>query len=91
MPPSRRASFGGQSRQPRKSSAWRSPLETTIGQLLSPSDQDDLLAGIVSQADVLSIFSPPDEEIRREVTDRVILQGLLMDPDRLQVTVQGAS
>jgi hypothetical protein len=40
---------------------------------------------------VLSIFSPPDEEIRREVTDRVILQGLLMDPDRLQVTVQGAS
>lgn len=65
--------------------------ETAIGQLLSPSDQDDLLAGIVSQADVLSIFSPPDEEIRREVTDRVILQGLLMDPDRLQVTVQGAS
>jgi hypothetical protein len=40
---------------------------------------------------VLSIFSPSDEEIRREVTDRVILQGLLMDPDRLQVTVQGAS
>jgi hypothetical protein len=65
--------------------------ETTIGQLLSPSDQDDLLAGIVSQADVLSIFSPPEEEIRREVTDRTILQGRLMDPDRLQVTVQGAS
>jgi len=65
--------------------------ETTIGQLLSPSDQDDLLAGIVSQADVPSIFSPPEQEIRREVTDRVILQGLLMDPDRLQVTVQGAS
>ena len=65
--------------------------ETTIGQLLSPSDQDDLLVGIVSQADVLSIFSRPDEEIRCEVTDRVILQGLLMDPNRLQVTVQGAS
>jgi hypothetical protein len=57
-------------------------------QLPSPSDQDGLLAGIVSQADVLSIVSPPDEEIRREVTDRVILQGLLMDPGRLQVTVQ---
>jgi hypothetical protein len=40
---------------------------------------------------VLSIFSRSDEEIRREVTDRVILQGLLMDPDRHQVTVQGAS
>jgi len=59
-----------------------------MGQLLSPSDQDDLLAGIVSQADVLSIFSPPDEEIRREMTDRVIPQCRLMDPDRLQVTVQ---
>jgi BON domain len=46
------------------------------------------MVGIVSQADVLSIFSPPDEEIRREMTDRVILQGLLMDPDRLQVTAQ---
>lgn len=57
-----------------------------MGQLLSPSDQDDPLAGIVSQADMLSIFSPPDEEVRREVTDRVIPQGLLIDPDRLQVT-----
>ena len=59
-----------------------------MGQLLSPSDQDDPLAGIVSQADMLSIFSPPDEEVRREVTDRVIPQGLLIDPDRLQVTTQ---
>ena len=38
---------------------------------------------------MLSIFSRSDEEIRREVTDRVILQGLLMDPNRLQVTVKG--
>ena len=37
---------------------------------------------------MLSIFNRPDEEIRREVTDRVILQGLLMDPELLQVTVQ---
>jgi hypothetical protein len=63
-------------------------LETTIGQLLSPSDQHDPPVGIVSQADVLSIFSPSDEEIRREVTDRMIPQGLLMDPDRLQVTAR---
>jgi len=43
-------------------------------------DQAGHLVGIISQADVLSIFSRPDEEIRREVTDRVIPQGLLIDP-----------
>jgi hypothetical protein len=37
---------------------------------------------------VLTIFRRPDQEIRREVTDRVIRQGLLMDPELLQVTVQ---
>jgi len=46
-----------------------------MGQLLSPSNQEDPLAVIASQADVLSIFSRPDEEIRREVTDRVIPQA----------------
>lgn len=43
---------------------------------------------MVSQADVLSIFSRPDKEIRCEVADHVIPQGPLMDPERLQVTVQ---
>lgn len=46
-----------------------------MGQLLSTSDQDDLLAVIVGQAELLSIFSRPDEQIRREVTDRVIPQA----------------
>jgi len=50
-------------------------------------DEAGHLAGIVSQVDVLSIFSRPDEEIRREVTDRVIRQGFRMDPERLKVTV----
>ena len=30
------------------------------------------LAGIVSQADVLSVYSRPDEEIRQEITKNVI-------------------
>ena len=51
-------------------------------------DKAGHLVGIVSQVDVLSIFSRPDEEIRREVTDSVIGQGLRMDPERLKVTVQ---
>jgi CBS domain-containing protein len=45
------------------------------------------LVGIVSRADVLSVYSRPDEEIRREITGNVILNGSLADPDRFTVTV----
>ena len=45
------------------------------------------LAGIVSRADVLSVYSRPDEEIRREIVENVILNGLFADPDRFGVTV----
>ena len=45
------------------------------------------LVGIVSRADVLSVYSRPDEEIRREITENVILNGLFADPDRFGVTV----
>ncbi len=44
-------------------------------------DEAGRLIGIVSQVDVLSVFSRPDEEIRREVTDHVIRPGFLMDPE----------
>jgi CBS domain-containing protein len=43
-------------------------------------DEAGRTVGIVSQVDVLSIFSRPDEEIRREVTDHVIRPGFLVDP-----------
>ncbi len=45
------------------------------------------LAGIVSRADVLSVYGRPDEEIRREIVENVILNGLFADPDRFGVTV----
>jgi len=51
-------------------------------------DEAGHLVGIVSQVDVLSIFSRPDEEIRREVTDRVIRPGLQMHPERLRLSVR---
>ena len=51
-------------------------------------DKAGHLVGIVSQVDVLSIFSRPDEEIRREVTDRVTQPNFLMDPEGLKVTVE---
>lgn len=50
-------------------------------------DQAGHLVGIVSQVDVLGVFSRPDEEIRREVTDCLIGHGFPVDPERLQVTV----
>jgi CBS domain-containing protein len=46
------------------------------------------LIGIVSRADVLSVFARPDEEIRREATEEVIAESVLEDSWRLAVTVQ---
>jgi CBS domain-containing protein len=45
------------------------------------------LVGIVSRSDVLSVYSRPDEEIRAEIVENVILNGLFADPDRFTVTV----
>ncbi len=45
------------------------------------------LVGIVSRADVLSVYSRPDEEIRQEIEKNVILSEFLADPGRFWVTV----
>ena len=47
------------------------------------------LAGIVSRADVLSVYSRPDEEIRQEITKNVILNEFSADPDQFAVAVSG--
>jgi len=47
------------------------------------------LVGIVSRADVLSVYRRPDEEIRREILENVIMNGFFADPDRYEVTVSG--
>ena len=46
------------------------------------------LIGIVSRADVLSVYARPDDDIWREVTDQVILRSFLVDPARFDVAVQ---
>jgi CBS domain-containing protein len=51
-------------------------------------DRQGHLVGIVCRSDVLSVFSRPDADIRREVTQDVILDGFFTDPDRLTVTVK---
>jgi CBS-domain-containing membrane protein len=45
------------------------------------------LVGITSRSDVLSVFSRPDEEIRREITDKIIIRDFRADPALVTVNV----
>jgi CBS-domain-containing membrane protein len=54
---------------------------------LPVTDGDGRLAGIISRADVLSIFDRTDAAIRHEITHDVLLGEFLADPARFQVTV----
>jgi CBS domain-containing protein len=51
-------------------------------------DDDGRLRGIVSRADVLSVFERPDEEIRDEVVKGIIVAEFGLDPELLAVTVR---
>jgi CBS domain-containing protein len=51
-------------------------------------DHRGRLVGIVTRSDLLSVFTRPDAEIRREVTQDVIADGFFTDPDRFTVTVK---
>jgi CBS-domain-containing membrane protein len=48
---------------------------------------DGHLVGIVSRSDVLSVYGRPDDEIRSDITQGIILETLLVDPDPYTVTV----
>lgn len=50
-------------------------------------DGDGRLVGIVARSDVLSVYSRPDEDIYRDVTEGAILGATLSDPARFKVTV----
>jgi CBS-domain-containing membrane protein len=71
-------------------------LVSTVARLMSRRklrrvpvvDRQGHLVGIVCRSDVLSVFGRPDEDIRREITQDVILDGFFTDPDRLTVTVK---
>jgi CBS domain-containing protein len=51
-------------------------------------DDDGKLRGIVSRADVLSVFERPDDEIRDEVVKGIIVAEFGLDPALLAVTVR---
>ena len=50
--------------------------------------EDGHLAGIISRADVLSVYSRPDGEIGQEITKNVILNEFLSAPGSFIVTVK---
>ena len=54
---------------------------------LPVTDENGRLAGIISRADVLSVFDRPDAAIRKEITHDVLLGEFLVDPKAFQVTV----
>ena len=56
----------------------RLPVVDVVGRLL----------GIVSRVDLLTSFLRPDEELRREILDDVILGDLVMGPHRFDVDVR---
>ena len=51
-------------------------------------DDDGRLIGIVTRADVLSVYSRPDAEIHRDIIEKVIVGTVLTDPARFTVTVK---
>src|SRR6185437_397030 len=55
---------------------------------LPVTDADGHLAGIISRADVLAVFDRTDHDIYQEITNEVILGGLLANPSAFQVTVK---
>jgi len=55
---------------------------------LPVTSEDGTLIGIVSRGDVLSVYSRPDAEIGREITQDLILGKFLCNPDSFTVTVK---
>ncbi|HKO86109.1 MAG TPA: CBS domain-containing protein [Actinomycetota bacterium] len=50
-------------------------------------DETGRLVGIVSRADLLKVFTRPDEAIRSQIISEVIVGDFMMDPSRLFIEV----
>ncbi len=51
-------------------------------------NHDGRLVGIVTRSDVLSVYSRPDADIHREITQDLILETYLCDPAKFTVVVK---
>jgi CBS domain-containing protein len=50
-------------------------------------DEDSRLLGIISRADIVSVFTRPDDVIEDEIREDLIRRVLFIDPDQLNVSV----
>ncbi len=50
-------------------------------------DDDSRLLGIISRADIVSVFTRPDDVIEDEIREDLIRRVLFIDPDQLDVSV----
>ena len=50
-------------------------------------DDDNRLLGVISRADIVSIFTRPDDVIEDEIREDLIRRVLFIDPDEIQVDV----
>ncbi|MCZ6462513.1 MAG: CBS domain-containing protein [Actinobacteria bacterium] len=50
-------------------------------------DDDNRLLGVISRADIVSIFTRPDDVIEDEIREDLLRRVLLIDPDELGVSV----
>ena len=55
---------------------------------LPVTDESGHLVGIISRADVLSVFDRSDEYIRKDIADAILLHEFLIDPRQFRVTVE---
>jgi CBS domain-containing protein len=62
-------------------------MHTTQVKRLPVLAEGGRLVGIISRADLLKVFNRPDEAIRREILDEVIVGEFMMDPDRFFIQV----
>jgi len=50
-------------------------------------DADNRLLGVISRADIVSIFTRPDDVIEDEIREDLIRRVLFIDPDQLEISV----
>jgi CBS-domain-containing membrane protein len=63
------------------------PMHTAGVKRLPVVDERGRLGGIISRADLLKVFSRPDEDLRREILDQVLMGQFALDPSRFLITV----
>jgi CBS domain-containing protein len=62
-------------------------MHTAAVKRLPVVDERGRLVGIISRADLLEVFNRPDNAMRREILDDVIVGEFMMDPDRFFIQV----